>query len=1350
MALPNLLQRYKQMLLPRGKQVASNTLSGLKALSQGSGVNDLIGGSVQNITNTPKAFVNFALGNKQKAQQQFALAQQGADRAFGSRINPQTGKFQFTGTGAPRVALTSAGTLMPGAKVASLLGGAIGGGFAAYNKSNIGAGVGQGVSLGLQSNTISGATNPYLAKFVPKSLGLFGSRGVPAALNIAQGYAVDRATGQPTTKESVGIDLAVGLLGGKGQFNTAVPRGETQLNQLKGLIPSLQNSNKPLGGLIAPAKSRLIAIEGGKQGRRADGTYDFKVKIPEYVGGKIKTVTAHFKTDPKNPNKLVRVGGNLENAYGGILGIQPQFDEEGKLTGVEFNPEIAIGGVLAAGGIKALKGRGLDSTSKSATNTLMEDSPRDIQTPSNRNSQGMLPHQPQLEQRRSQLTVDQSLGADLGRNGPGIHKQALLEGQNPESIGSLQELNSSSGILPQTVTPYFNSKHFNVSPEVKKIINGAVSSTKPAIEKIVGSKLTNKEVIEKANVSSRILNSAVTRDQTEAWESALLKTRQKLAALSQEGKVDQEYIDTLITLKSLGTDIGRKLQSFGIGADPQLVTSKQAILEAVTKVEKDTSKVLKAAQGVDFNDINQATEFYRKFVKPKPGEFLDLLRYNSMLSSPNTHINNLFSNYQGTGIVAPIEKTIEGGFDALWSVLRGQPRTRFAGEGAAYAKGYYSNFGKAVKSFTDVMRGKALMKNPDMRNIPLYAGGRGRKYENILQFPMKTLEAMDQAFTTLTGAGATSSLKYRQQKGIGLGMDVDKMASNEATKRLFRSELGENNGSALLDAIDIMANKVQSLKGSENKIVRIIAKYSLPFLRTPTNILKQGVEYTPFGISALPGSKDKTAQLAKIALGSSIGTAVALLVGGDRLTWAEPTGEKQKQAFRAAGLQPYAVKVGNRWISYSKLHPAISFNLALVAAIRNAEENRTLDEGQIETLLSGAAKWVNFFADQSYVKSIGDLVSASKGDVEGLAKIPANYFQQLVPFRALMGWVARLTDPYQRQVDPDGSFLEKQLGFLATQIPGISQTVPARLDQFGNPIENQNRALNAISPIRVTNENPEAKQDYSFLREKARLQRDKTQITKELKKEAKQNVTVPKAGATGDVIIPGKGLRKLDDIEKDRVSTYLAYGKGVKDDELANYYLGDIATMPTSSKYLKAERSSKLMSKLSTIGTDEKLSAEQKNFLRSLIAKEVGLKIEELDYYKIANNSVNLKTQYVLDTIPNLEGKDLYQQLVNWRKPVNGALILSDGVIDNLIQENLLTEAQGAALKKIDLDSEGKLKVPKPKKPKKPKKIKMPKLPKVKKVTIRKPKKVKLKTYKLKSVSLKTTKTKRLKQLTAR
>jgi len=112
------------------------------------------------------------------------------------------------------------------------------------------------------------------------------------------------------------------------------------------------------------------------------------------------------------------------------------------------------------------------------------------------------------------------------------------------------------------------------------------------------------------------------------------------------------------------------------------------------------------------------------------------------------------------------------------------------------------------------------------------------------------------------------------------------------------------------------------------------------------NILKQGIEYSPLGITTLPGAANKTEQLAKSMVGSSVLLGASWLAMNGRTTWATPTSPKEKEAFYASGRQPYSIKIGDNWVSYSKLGPlaypiamASSFQWLGISDLVNAVQN---------------------------------------------------------------------------------------------------------------------------------------------------------------------------------------------------------------------------------------------------------------------------------------------------------------------------------------------------------------------------------------------------------------------------
>lgn len=751
----------------------------------------------------------------------------------------------------------------------------------------------------------------------------------------------------------------------------------------------------------------------------------------------------------------------------------------------------------------------------------------------------------------------------------------------------------------------------------------------------------------------------------------VVEAEQALTALRQNGGTPQEIeaairkvADASKVSASQGTDIARQLQARRILAN-EIDTPMQKIFKLLDNAGVNPDVYIKRAVDVDFNDANQVATFYREMVPPKFSDWIDQVRYNSMLSSPNTHINNAFSNLIGSSVVAPVERTLRGTVDFLQSAVTGKEREYFAGEGLAYTKGYWSNVGKAAHRFADVMRGVKENTNLDMRDVPLAETGTKGKIAKALSVPMKLLEASDQFFTALTKGGEEAALTYRGSKGVDVG-DIADEAERLAAYRLYRQELKDPRQGAVLDAVDEITGKLMALRNSKNNIVRTFANFTIPFVKTPMNIFKQGIEYSPAGVLTMKGAADPAGQLVKAAMGTAGVMGALTMLGSGRLTWAQPTSEKEKQAFLAAGMQPYSVKIGDKWVAYSKLPPVMSFNLALVAAIDDALNKKDITEGDASAIMEGIAKFGNFFADQSYVKNIGDAISAVKGDTESVSRFISNYPQQLVPYRALGGWLARLTDPLQRQTPKDASFWEKQVYELMKNIPGLSQAVPAREDANGLPMENQNRVLNAFSPLRVTTERPVEKATYDTIVEQNKAKRD----LKNLKASAKSD------------------LEKQGILTKNGKATVTSLDPKIEASLDAIYDVKGLDAMPEETNYQKAKKVSAAKALIDKVLADDAVDEETR---MNYVAAKTGLPREDIEYYSISKGSTEEKYAYILDGIAAMQqsGGDITEFLKEGRRDVMGNMILANGVIDDLVSNGYISKALGTQLKKYTYTKDG-------------------------------------------------------------
>ena len=609
-----------------------------------------------------------------------------------------------------------------------------------------------------------------------------------------------------------------------------------------------------------------------------------------------------------------------------------------------------------------------------------------------------------------------------------------------------------------------NTRKFNVTPEAKKTIEANVEQMRPELEKIVGTKLSNDEVVQAA-VGADMLTKVVDRADTKAFEAQLLKLRQTVAAGAEGKGISKEFLENLKTLKSLSADTGRRLQSFNIGADASYKTAKEEITKRILEVNDNVDEILKAAEGVDFTKPKEVTAFYRQFVKATAAEIIDEYRYINLLSSPKTHIVNATSNIiQALGL-NPATKLASGLIDTVASRLTGKQQQHYVSEVPQYVRGLVASVPKATADAFDVLTGKRFTNRPDINTL-----GTNKPILRSLQIVPRALEASDIFFQSLIKEGERASIA---QKYLKMGKTItpealDAAAAKKAQYWVFRKELDSANESgqgALLSQIDKMTEAVYTMR----KVPGV--KWFIPFVQTPANILKQMIEFSPVGLANVVGSKDKVEQLGKAMIGSMVFAGAGSVVMNNDVTWAVPTDKTAKDDFYAAGRKPYSVKIGDKWVDYTKFGP-LSFPIALAAAMKYESVNPDNQGKQTEEKMGAVVgDMAKFFTDQSYLKGMSDFIRMTQGDKQSFDRTLTNIPRQLVPLSSLQGWVSRIIDPVYRKAD-------STVDSIKATIPFLSKQVEAFTDKQGNESKRSFPLFNALSPVPVNKADPDAEQEY--------------------------------------------------------------------------------------------------------------------------------------------------------------------------------------------------------------------------------------------------------------------------------
>lgn len=241
-------------------------------------------------------------------------------------------------------------------------------------------------------------------------------------------------------------------------------------------------------------------------------------------------------------------------------------------------------------------------------------------------------------------------------------------------------------------------------------------------------------------------------------------------------------------------------------------------------------------------------------------------------------------------------------------------------------------------------------------------------------------------------------IKYKDDNFNPDSSTLMQYAAEEAQYLTFTKELQDKTlGKALQDA----TNKVPYL--------RLI----LPFVRTPTNILKFAAERTP---AAVLMKEERQRFFEDYKSGDPMRIARAngkILTGGlaagvmletvfnnrDNITGGGPSNEREKEALMATGWRPYSIRIGGTYYSYQRLDP-IATLLGIAADIVEVgvREEKAFDESGAEhTANALILSLTRNFTNKSYLAGIQMWADALGDPDRYVEKLGRNYAGSFVP-----------------------------------------------------------------------------------------------------------------------------------------------------------------------------------------------------------------------------------------------------------------------------------------------------------------------------------------------------------------
>jgi len=425
----------------------------------------------------------------------------------------------------------------------------------------------------------------------------------------------------------------------------------------------------------------------------------------------------------------------------------------------------------------------------------------------------------------------------------------------------------------------------------------------------------------------------------------------------------------------------------------------------------------------------------------------------SLLLNPKTMVRNVVGNTI-FGMVDNVSNAIATPIDKLTSKLLGTPRTtalpsvtgqlKSMGEGLKVAN-------RDSKMSVDTYNDKTQYEFSGKKNFT----GTDPLNKTLNWLDNKTIRGLKYGDVPFHKAALDDSLR-QQMKLAGVDKPTAAMidqAQKTADQRTYQDV------NAMTDAFKMVQkslNKISSAVhlGNENFG---LGNLVMPFVKTPANILKRALEYSPLGITdALKeatklgkGTFDQKVFVDSISR-SVTGTAL-IMVGYDLAKRGIITGsgnkDKDVASFeRGLGKNDYAFKFGNNFYTYDWAQPA-SMALAIGADIQiKGQDRKQAQNVVVDAVKSGGETLFK----QSVLQGITRFMSGYS-PMDNLATAALNGPNQFIP--TLGKQISQMLDPTQRSTySPTNLGTEGNL--LKARTPGLTNSLEPKINTSGETMQN--------------------------------------------------------------------------------------------------------------------------------------------------------------------------------------------------------------------------------------------------------------------------------------------------------
>lgn len=627
-------------------------------------------------------------------------------------------------------------------------------------------------------------------------------------------------------------------------------------------------------------------------------------------------------------------------------------------------------------------------------------------------------------------------------------------------------------------------------------------------------KVTNKESLEKAfkkindGGSSETLR-WVKQDSKNANATDVAEGWILLKQYADNGDYDS-MVEVAKKMREIGTTAGQTVQAFNImermTPEGMVKYAQSELSEAYDRMVKNKSKEWIDKYREDFDlkpdevkfimdtmqEVQNMEDGYDKRVKlaeiqklmtdklpPEKGAKIKSWMRISMLFNPKTQVRNV----AGNALIMPVNS-----FGDLFSSYADKliaKKTGVRTTGTTNIKAMLKGIKKGAYEATNDYKKGINTKDMEGNRFEI-SDGKSFSEKNLMGRALNRTESL---------------LNYVMDVG-------DRVFSEAAFENSLQNQLALNNTTKITqEMIDIAHQEALSRTWNDNnnytRFVLGVRKglnklnvngYGLgdvliPFAKTPANLTKAIVDYSPAGLvsainkginlkrSLTNGQYTATMQhdfvqsLGKATAGTMLYVlGIALAKAG--ISSGDSDDDKDTANFlkNTLGINSYSIKIGGKSFAYDWAQP-LAAPLSITANVVNSksDDSKALLEGIVGSLDSAGS----ILLEQSFLQSINDVLNDNDGVVSGIINEILELPARAVP--TFSKQIADLVDGTQRTSFEYGKPIQSAVNSIKSKIPFVSKTLNPAVDTMGREIQKyggKNNIFNVfLNPANVSTEN---------------------------------------------------------------------------------------------------------------------------------------------------------------------------------------------------------------------------------------------------------------------------------------